>query len=150
MKLVPRPLAMDRNNLTSPSNLSLNGPRAPKFAEATTVHSPVEINQNHRPLFADPHPENTSYYIPQAQPPGTSFYHIYSNSPSQHHVEMPIAPAPLLSSNITEHKPPRQNIDSPLSRTLRGKQLLEKYEQGTEKEQAKDLVRVDIVHDLLR
>jgi hypothetical protein len=53
-----------------------------------------------------------------------------------------------LKSNIRAPGTPERKIDNPLSPTFREEQLLENYEQGTEKEQAKDLASADTSHTL--
>jgi hypothetical protein len=75
----------------------------------------------------------------QAQPSDVGFGYISSNDPSQH-VEIPITPASPLKSAMRAPGTPGRKIDNPLSPTFREEQILEKHEDMTEKEQAKDLV----------
>lgn len=137
----PAPLVMERKSSTdsdSSSESSLKGPRTPRFAEATTVHSPVEPSKDGRSPFADPPQPKTQFAMPQSQPSDIGFGYISDNRHS--HVEIPITPAsPLKSAMKVPGSAPRK-IDNPLSPTFREEQVMEKHETMTEKEQAKDLV----------
>ena len=84
----------------------------------------------------------------QTQPADIGFGCISSNDPVRHRVEIPIPPASLFKSTIRAPGTPERKIDNLLSPTFREEQLLEKYEQETEKEQAKDLVSADTGHIL--
>lgn len=84
----------------------------------------------------------------QVQPLDIGFGYISSNDPARHHVEIPIPPASSLKSTMRAPGKPERKIDNPLSPTFREEQLLENYEQGTEKEQAKDLASADTGHTL--
>ncbi|KUJ22326.1 uncharacterized protein LY89DRAFT_680458 [Mollisia scopiformis] len=91
----------------------------------------------------------------QAQPSDIGFGYISNNEPSRHIVEipaMPASPGPLKSAMKVPGTPGRR-IDNPLSPTFREEQILEKHEEFTEKEQAKDLkvkTRVRIAKFILR
>lgn len=148
----PTPLSRERNSSVSSSETSLKVPRTPRFAEATSVYSPIEANEDHRSPFADPPRENTQSYMAQAQPSDVGFGYISSNDPSQH-VEVPLTPASPLKSAMRAPGTPGRRIENPLSPTFREEQILEKHEEMTEKEQAKDLkikTRVRVAKFLLR
>jgi hypothetical protein len=80
----------------------------------------------------------------QSQPSDIGFGYISQNDPSRQSlgvpVEVPITPASPLKSAMRVPGTPGRKIDNPLSPTFREEQILEKHEQMTEKEQAKDLV----------
>jgi hypothetical protein len=75
----------------------------------------------------------------QSQPSDIGFGYIADNDASRH-VEIPITPASPLKSAMRMPGTPARKIDNPLSPTFREEQILEKHEEMTEKEQAKDLV----------
>jgi hypothetical protein len=128
-----------RTGSSSSSSSSQKGPRIARFAEATSVNSPVSDPAEIRSPFADP-PKMPDQ---QAQPSDVGFGYI-SNEPVEQHATMkndnlnvPLSP-PLKSALKTPGTPGR--ILNPLSPTFKEEQLLEKHEEDTEKEQAKDLV----------
>lgn len=114
-------------------------PRTPRFAEATTVYSPVEDNDSHRSPFADPPTTKTQTYMAQSQPSDIGFGYISQNDPSRQ-VEIPMTPGSPLKSAMRVPGTPGRRFENPLSPTFREEQVLEKHEESTEKEQAKDLV----------
>jgi hypothetical protein len=133
-----------------PSNasLSLKSPRTARFAEATAVYSPVEAGQTSNP-FQDP---PTNHY--KAQPQVSDIGFGYLDRTSHDSVEMeetdekylaPMTPrtpkTPLKSALKSPGAPPR-NLEAILSPTFYEEENLEKAEAITDKEQAKDLVRV--------
>jgi hypothetical protein len=80
----------------------------------------------------------------QVQPSDVGFEYISNNEPVEQHATMknnnlnvPLSP-PLKSALKTPGTPGR--MLNPLSPTFKEEQLLEKHEEDTEKEQAKDLV----------
>jgi hypothetical protein len=123
---------------SSSSDSSLKPPRTPRFAEATTVNSPIEPSKNSISPFADPPGTKTQSYMAQAQPSDIGFGYISQNDPSRQ-VEVPITPASPLKSALKVPGTPGRRIDNPLSPTFREEQILEKHEEMTEKEQARDL-----------
>jgi hypothetical protein len=135
----PEPLSRERSSTSSSgsSSASLKVPRTPRFAEATTVYSPIEPGDAGRSPFADP--PKTQSYMAQSQPSDIGFGYISQNDPSRQ-VEVPITPASPLKSAMKVPGTPGRKIDNPLSPTFREEQILEKHEEMTEKEQAKDLV----------
>jgi hypothetical protein len=137
---------------SSNASLSLKSPRTARFAEATAVYSPVEAGQTTNP-FKDP---PTNHYKPQPQISDIGFG--YLDRTSHDSVEMeetdekylaPITPrtpkTPLKSALKSPGAPPR-NLEAVLSPTFREEENLEKAEVHTDKEQAKDLVRVSSRH----
>jgi hypothetical protein len=73
----------------------------------------------------------------EAQPSDIGFGYI---STSDEHVEVPMTPASPLKSAMKMPGASSRWVENPLSPTFREEQVLEKNEQLTEKEQAKDLV----------
>jgi hypothetical protein len=133
----PSPLVMERCNSSdsdSSSMSSLKPPRTPRFAEATTVYSPVEPQKTQNP-FADPKPKTTQFSLP-SKPSDIGFGYISDNRQSQ----TPRVPLSPLKSAMKVPGTPGRRIDNPLSPTFREDQLLDRHETWTEKEQAKDLV----------
>lgn len=129
---------------------SLKSPRTARFAEATSVYSPVDG----RNPFADP---PTTHYKPQPQVADVGFGYVH------HEVEMeetdrkylppPTPKTPLRSALKSPGAPPRTMETAILSPTFREEQMLEKQEASTDKEQAKDLkvkTRVRIAKIFLR
>ncbi|KAF2090623.1 hypothetical protein K490DRAFT_11069, partial [Saccharata proteae CBS 121410] len=150
-----------------PSVDSARTPRTARFAEATSVYSPVE------PRGQSPFSSNlaTNHYQPQPQPADVGFGYLSDNN-SRHTsyrgsgVEMeetdrkylpPPTPAsplrsPLKSALKSPGQPPR-DLGNILSPTFREEQVLDKTEEYTEKEQAKDLkikTRVRVAKVILR
>ena len=142
----PTPLTRERTTSSISSEASLKVPRTPRFAEATTVYSPIEPNEDSRSPFADPPETKTQSYMAQSQPSDIGFGYISQNDPSRHSqgvpVEIPLTPASPLKSAMKIPGTPGRKIDNPLSPTFREEQILEKHENMTEKEQAKDLVNI--------
>lgn len=109
-----------------------------RFAEATSVNSPVSGPAENKSPFADP----PNVPVQQSQPSDVGFGYI-SNEPVEQqatwkkNVNGPLSP-PLKSALKTPGTPGR--MLNPLSPTFREEQMLEKHEEDTEKEQAKDLV----------
>jgi uncharacterized membrane protein len=156
-KKQPQPFTRNRASSSSSSASSLKVPRTPRFAEATTVNSPIEPNENSRSPFADPPTTKTQFRLPQSQPSDIGFGYISQNDASRHSqglpVEIPLTPASPLKSAMRVPGTPGRRIDNPLSPTFREEQILEKREEMTEKEQAKDLkikTRVRIAKLILR
>lgn len=123
---------------------SLKTQRIARFAEATTVDSPVE--QTYGKLPFSPLPTATQHYQPQLQPADIGFGYIGNRNSTYGAsnmlgVEMPLSPTtPLKSAMKTPGAAPRTGGDNPLSPTFKEEQILELREKSTEKEQAKDLV----------
>ncbi|CAK7224802.1 hypothetical protein SCUCBS95973_005640 [Sporothrix curviconia] len=123
-----RPSALNLSSRASSSDSStesLKQPRTPRFAEATTIHSPV----NGKSPFADPEKDDNS------QPGYVGFGYIGKGEDD----EIPMAPRSPLKSAMKVPGTPGRRFDNPLSPTFREEQMLEKHESLTEKEQARDL-----------
>ena len=102
-------------------------PRTPRFAEATSVHSPVEA----RSPFADP--DNS--HVAQPQPADVGFGYIAQRES----IPVPMTPKTPLKSAMKVPGTPA-HLKNPLSPTFREEDILEKQERSTEKEQARDVV----------
>jgi hypothetical protein len=123
---------------SSSSTLSLKPPRTARFAEATSVDSPVKGPNEFRSPFADPPKMEEA----ASKPSDVGFGYI-SNEPVEQHVTIKsdvngLAGAPLKSALKTPGTPGR--LLNPLSPTFREEQILEKQEEKTDIDQAKDLV----------
>jgi hypothetical protein len=141
----PPPLIRTQTSGSSSSEESLKvpGPRTPRFAEATAVYSPIDGPG--RSPFADPEPAvKLQTVMAQSQPSDIGFGYISQNDSSRHEqgipVEIPQTPGSPLKSAMRIPGTPARRFDNPLSPTFREEQILEKHEDMTEKEQAKDLV----------
>ena len=84
----------------------------------------------------------------EAQPSDIGFGYI--NDPSRAPVEVPLTPASPLKSAMKVPGTPGRKIDNPLSPTFREEQILEKHEEMTEKEQARDLVCYKIHYSIAK
>lgn len=126
---------------SSSSTSSLKPPRTPRFAEATSVHSPVDG----RSPFADPSGKTNGN---NAQVADVGFGYINdsnggtststNNNDNSSSGAPPMSPRTLKSAMKVPGTPARR-IENPLSPTFREEDLLEKREAKTEKEQARDL-----------
>ena len=130
-----------RTNSTASTTTSANPVRRARFAEATSVFSPASGPGEHQSPFADPRMENHNSNIPK--PSDVGFGYISDNQPVEQHATLPGdvnggAGAPLKSALKTPGTASR--LLNPLSPTFREEQSLEKQEDKTDKEQAKDLV----------
>ncbi|CAD0092718.1 unnamed protein product [Aureobasidium mustum] len=137
-----RPRAQSTNSFAS----SFKSPRVARFAEATTVNSPIDPPRSS--FIAVP----TNHFRPQPQPSDIGFGYIDDKHTSHVTVEMedtdnnhlprgrsdaPLSP-PLKSAMKTPGMAPR-NFGNLMSPTFQEEHVLEKRELATEKEQAKDL-----------
>jgi len=116
---------------------SVKTPRTARFAEATSVYSPIDS----RSPFADP---PTNHYKPQAQPSDIGFGYVQPvemEETDRKYLPPPTPMSPLKSALKSPGAPPRTAETMILSPTFREEQMLEKREAMTEKEQQKDLVR---------
>ena len=127
------PKRSDSTDSSSTSSSLAKPPRTPRFAEATSIHSPIEPSEtpfgNERNVQA------------QSQPGDVGFGYI--NDSSRESVQVPMTPASPLKSAMKVPGTPGRGLN-PLSPTFREEQVLEKREASTEKEQAKDLVSTSI------
>ncbi|KAI1157083.1 hypothetical protein F4825DRAFT_1933 [Nemania diffusa] len=112
---------------------SLKPPRTPRFAEATTVHSPIEPQTNNPFSSRD----DTSHVI-QAQPADVGFGYISDDTRTQT-VNMPMTPKSPLKSAMRIPGTPARRLENPLSPTFREEDILENREKDTEAAQRKDV-----------
>jgi len=123
---------------------SLRSPRTPRFAEATSVNSPIEPSQAAHSAF-NQSSVPTTFYQPQPQPSDIGIGYIADNNPAHRStygqgVEMPATPRSPLRSALRPAGAPPRKLENPISPTFIEEQALEKQEDSTDKEQAKDLV----------
>ncbi len=107
------------------------------------MNSPIEESEKGRSPFADPPMSpRTRFAVPQAQPSDVGFGYISEGQTAAHSqgVEVPLSPASPLKSAMRVPGTPGRKIDNPLSPTFREEQILEKREEETDKQQARDLV----------
>lgn len=139
-----------RRTSTDSSLPSLKSPRTARFAEATSVNSPIEPSKTSRNPFADP---PTNHYMPQPQPSDVGFGYLSAQQPTASGVEIeetdheylppPTPRSPLKSPLKSAMKSPGaapRNFETVLSPTFHEEETLEKAEQHTDKKQRKDLV----------
>lgn len=135
----PQHTTQETRSSSESSGASLKSPRTARFAEATTIHSPIE--QSAGSPFADP---------PKTQSGGVGDVGFgYVNDPAQAEDTMPpVSPLP------TGLRVPKSAVSlNPLSPTFREEYMLGKHEQHAEKENARDLrikLRVRIAKIFLR
>ncbi|SMR55424.1 unnamed protein product [Zymoseptoria tritici ST99CH_1A5] len=141
------------SNLSVNKAPSLKSPRTARFAEATTVNSPIDG----RLPFSEP-PSRSYMAQPQVSDVGFGYVNKHES------VEMPdtdynppltakMPMSPLKSAMRTPGAPPKNFGAAILSPTFKEEQMLEKHEQHTDKQQAKDLAiktRVRVAKFLLR
>jgi hypothetical protein len=131
-----------RTNSSSSITPPLTGtPRKARFAEATSVLSPATGPGEHRSPFADPKMAEDGHKDNGVG--DTGFGYIADSQPREQfatvrHDTNPATGQPLKSALKTPGTAAR--LINPLSPTFREEVELEKQEEKTEKEQAKDLV----------
>ncbi|EXJ96147.1 hypothetical protein A1O1_01273 [Capronia coronata CBS 617.96] len=143
-----------RTNSTASSTRSANPVRRTRFAEATSVLSPASGPGEHQSPFADPKMDTSN--IDGPKPSDVGFGYITDNQPVEQHATIRgdlngAAGAPLKSALKTPGTASR--MLNPLSPTFREEQTLEKEEEKTDVQQAKDLTvkkRVRIAKMVLR
>ena len=126
-----------RTSSASSVGLTLRSPRTARFAEATSVNSPID---GHNP-FADP--PRIRHLMPQPQPSDVGFGYVSDQQASKHNsyagVEVPLTPASPLKSALKVPGTPGRALN-PLSPTFKEEQILEKHEGKADKANAKDVV----------
>ena len=125
-----------RTNSSSSNAPSLNTPRKARFAEATSVLSPASGPGEQQSPFAD-----KTMAEDGPKPSDVGFGYISDNQPREQYATMrqdSNSGAPLKSALKTPGTASR--LLNPLSPTFREEIELEKQEEKTDKEQAKDLV----------
>ncbi|KAH8698273.1 hypothetical protein BGW36DRAFT_293607 [Talaromyces proteolyticus] len=140
------PAPIIRSSSGSSSESSIRSPRTARFAEETTVISP--ISPAGPSPFADP---PISEKAAQAHVSDVGFGYVADNNPSIHTSQPPLTPASPLKSALKT--PGTARTLNPLSPTFREELKLEREEKKTERENARDLkikVRVRLAKVLLR
>lgn len=125
---------------SSKDSLDVRTPRTARFAEATSVHSPVDPPRS-------PLEYPTNHYKPQPQIADTGFGYMQSvemEETDRRYLPPPTPKTPLKSALKSPGAPPRTpgGAMSIMSPTFREEHQLEKREALTDREQAKDLVRL--------
>lgn len=126
LKLAPS--RVSSTDSSSSSTSSLKPPRTPRFAEATTIHSPVEPQVN---------PFSDRAEASQSQIGDVGFGYI-NDAANRGSAAVPMTPRSPLKSAMKMPGTARR-LDNPLSPTFREEQALVKREVDTEKEQVKDV-----------
>lgn len=130
----PQHTVRETRSSSDTSNASLKSPRTARFAEATSIHSPIERTEAGRSPFADP---------PKSQTQGggvgdLGFGYVAANNPAQHADDQ----VPLSPFRPDLKVPQTAKSLNPLSPTFREEYMLEKQEKKAEVENARDLVRL--------
>ena len=127
-----------RTDSDSSKNSGLATPRKTRFAEATTVDSPAKGTGEFRSPFANPPKMANNDH----KPSDVGFGYIADNQPVEQHANIPTTYGrdgqPLKSALKTPGTAAR--LINPMSPTFREEEMLEREEEKTEKQQAKDLV----------
>lgn len=113
------------------SNASLKSPRTARFAEATSIHSPIDRTEAGRSPFADP-PKTKA----QGDVADVGFGYVAANNSNQHADDQ----VPMSPFRPDLKVPQTAKSLNPLSPTFREEYILEKQEKKAEVENARDLV----------
>ncbi|KAK5101581.1 hypothetical protein LTR70_000692 [Exophiala xenobiotica] len=136
IQVTTRTLRADSDSSTSSDSLAT--PRKTRFAEATSVYSPAKGPGEHRSPFADP---PSVMAATEHKPSDVGFGYLADNGPVEQHATIPVAYGaggqPLKSAMKTPGTTTR--LVNPMSPTFREEQMLEREEEHTEKQQAKDI-----------
>lgn len=140
-------VTIERND--SKDSVEVKTPRAARFAEATSVYSPVDAPRS-------PYEYPTNHYKPQPQPSDVGdvgFGYMQSvemEETDRKYLPPPTPKTPLKSALKSPGAPPRTpgGAMSIMSPTFKEEQNLERREEMTEQEQAKDLVCTTYNHSL--
>ncbi|KAG5928793.1 hypothetical protein E4U53_002583 [Claviceps sorghi] len=128
-----RPVALNltptRSNSSSTDSF-LKVPRTPRFAEATSVHSPVDMAKS---PFADPEKHDAA----ESQQPGVVGFGYISNGNARESSSN--GPRSPLKSAMKVPGTPARPFANPLSPTFREEEILEKREAKNDQQQAKDI-----------
>ncbi|KAL9121844.1 MAG: hypothetical protein Q9187_001591 [Circinaria calcarea] len=128
---------------SSSSSLSLKTPRTTRFAEATSVNSPIGPTLAGRNPFCGP-PITTTHLTPQAQPSDIGFGYMSQSDREKHNsIEVPLTPMSPMRSALKVPGTPGRFID-PRSPTFKEETVLEEQELKTDKQNAADLVDRDV------
>ncbi|KAJ5975287.1 hypothetical protein N7481_008994 [Penicillium waksmanii] len=135
--------ANETRSSSESSGASLKSPRTARFAEATTIHSPIEPAT--KSPFADPQNKNAGGGVADV-----GFGYVSANDPARH-VDDSLPPASPWRADLKVPNTARSL--NPLSPTFREEYMLEKQEKVADKENARDLrikLRVRIAKIFLR
>ena len=132
------PTAPGKRNSSDSSVSSLKSPRTARFAEATTVHSPVDAPESRKSPFADPPIQQTTT---NADVSDVGFGYVAASDPAQHasHRQPPTSP---LKSALKVPGTPGRTLN-PMSPTFKEEFYVEKHEKLADKENAQDVVRIN-------
>ena len=128
-----------RTNSEDSNSSGLATPRKTRFAEATSVHSPAKGPNEFRSPFAEPALTMAST---EHKPSDVGFGYIADNGPVEQHATVPVSYGPGGQPLKSALKTPgtAARLINPLSPTFREEEMLEREEEKTEKQQAKDVV----------
>ncbi|KAJ5392248.1 hypothetical protein N7509_007738 [Penicillium cosmopolitanum] len=135
--------ANETRSSSESSGASLKSPRTARFAEATTIHSPIEPAT--KSPFADPQNKKADGGVADV-----GFGYVSANDPARH-VDDSLPPASPWRADLKVPNTARSL--NPLSPTFREEYMLEKQEKVADKENARDLrikLRVRIAKIFLR
>jgi hypothetical protein len=130
---------LEKRNSRDSLSPDVKTPRIARFAEATSVHSPIDPPRS--PLSYP-----TNHYRPQPQVSdvgdvGFGYVQpIEMEETDRKYLPPPTPKTPLRSALKSPGAPPRTTETMIMSPTFREEQVLEKHEEMTEVEQQKDLV----------
>ncbi|MCJ1350749.1 MAG: hypothetical protein MMC33_000730 [Icmadophila ericetorum] len=141
-----------RTSSSSSSTLSIKTPRTARFAEATSVNSPIGPTPAGRNPFHGPR-INTTHLAPVSQPSDVGFGYMSQGDREKHtSIEVPLTPRSPMRSALKVPGTPGRFID-PRSPTFKEEKALEEREAKTEVQNAKDIkvkTRVRIAKLFLR
>jgi hypothetical protein len=139
-------VTIERRNTDESVSGETKTPRTARFAEATSVYSPIDAPRS--PFSGSGYP--TNHFKPQPQVSDVGFGYVQSvemEDQEAKYLPPPTPSGPLKSALKSPGAPPRTPGGRPsmiLSPTFREERDLEKQEAFTEREQAKDLVSRDL------
>lgn len=119
------------DSTSTSSSLDKTQQRIPRFAEATSVYSPVETRKM---------PFSESSNVGSRSQPGDVGFGYINDGSNRESVAMPKTPRSPLKSALRVPGTPGRGLANPLSPTFLEEQALGSKEASTEKEQARDLV----------
>ncbi|MCJ1306363.1 hypothetical protein MMC25_000005 [Agyrium rufum] len=141
------------DSASSSSSLSIKTPRIARFAEATSVNSPIGPTLAGRNPFAGAPIITTRHLAPVAQPSDIGFGYVSASEREKHtSIEVPLTPMSPLRSALKPPGTPGRFLD-PRSPTFHEEVNLEKAEESTDKQNATDLkvkIRVRMAKMMLR
>jgi hypothetical protein len=132
-------VTIERRNTDDSTSSEVKTPRTARFAEATSVYSPIDAPKS--PFAVYP----TNHYKPQPQVSDVGFGYVQPvemEETDRKYLPPPTPKGPLKSALKSPGAPPRApgRPSMILSPTFREERDLEKQEVSLEKEQAKDIV----------